>query len=271
VVFSLTFELIFGLLRKKGGDNESESFPENYELSWTEDFPTEHSLSSNWIVESKQNPLILLEKGLQMGNNVQIVNGTMRLIAESINDLNYSARITSNKNFTLTLGKVEALIKMPYGPGIFAYFALTMKNIGTTNSYINIFVMADYAQYDMAFSSIDYGRNDVSYDQNDVHTQQLAMKHKYNLFGIKLLEDRVGFQVNGEEVYNRTRAQLPEGISEWPFGKNEFYVDFGIHLWQSTLQAVKNNFKAALVDRTTEIPSIMDIEYVKGYKLIKNK
>lgn len=101
---------------------------QSYNLIWSDEFNGTSVDQNKWVFESGNNNgwgNNELEYYTNRTNNAYIDNGNLviKAIKENYDKQNYtSARIKTQGKFSITYGKIEARIKLPYGKGIWPAF-----------------------------------------------------------------------------------------------------------------------------------------------------
>jgi beta-glucanase (GH16 family) len=109
------------------------TFSQNYQLVWSDEFSGTSLNTNDWTYEIGPNPANNeLQYYTNRFHNLYFEDGSLviRALSEIYGGMNYtSARIKTKLNWKY--GKIEARIKLPYGQGIWPAFWMLGQNIGS--------------------------------------------------------------------------------------------------------------------------------------------
>jgi beta-glucanase (GH16 family) len=174
-----------------------------------------------------------------------------------------SARLKTQGKFTVTYGKIEARIKIPYGQGIWPAFWMLGSDIVTASwpACGEIDIMENIGREPSAIHGTLHG---PGYAGGNGITASSALagggeKHfadNFHVFSIVWTPQRVEFFVDSVSYNKVIPASLPAG-KQWVFDK-PFFLLFNV--------AVGGNWPGP-PDASTVFPQEMTIDYVRVYQM----
>ncbi len=171
-----------------------------------------------------------------------------------------SARLLTKNKFTLTYGRVEARIKVPFGQGLWPAFWMLGDNIGSV-SWPNcgeIDVMENIGKEPSivhgTFHGPGYsGANGITAAYTLPGRQKFS--DDFHTFAVEWEPNVMRFYVDGLRYKTRTPADLPQGTT-WVFN-HPFFILLNV--------AVGGGFPGN-PDETTVFPQRMQVDYVRVYQ-----
>lgn len=191
---------------------------------------------------------------------------------ESFAGFNFtSARINTKDKFDQKFGRFEARIKMPGGRGIWPAFWMLGANIETTpdedpNTIVWPFVgeiditeMRGQEPYRTIGSIHGPGYSGGGAISGEYDLEGERFDKDFHVFAIEWHPGYIDFFVDGIRFNQITRDDLPQGVEEWPFDENPFFMLLNV--------AVGGTFVGFPVD-STPFPQSMVVDYVKVYEIV---
>jgi beta-glucanase (GH16 family) len=171
-----------------------------------------------------------------------------------------SARLLTKNKFTLTYGRVEARIKVPFGQGLWPAFWMLGDNIGSV-SWPNcgeIDVMENIGKEPSIVHGTFHG---PGYSGANGITAAYTLPGRpkfsddFHTFAVEWEPNVMRFYVDGLRYKTRTPADLPQGTT-WVFN-HPFFILLNV--------AVGGGFPGN-PDETTVFPQRMQVDYVRVYQ-----
>jgi beta-glucanase (GH16 family) len=171
-----------------------------------------------------------------------------------------SARLLTRNKFTLTYGRVEARIKLPYGQGIWPAFWMLGNDIDSAGwpNCGEIDIMENIGKEPSIVHGTLHGpgysgANGVTAAYRLTRSQKFS--EDYHTFAVQWEPEAIRFYVDSRLYKTRTPADLPAG-KPWVFN-HPFFILLNI--------AVGGDFPGS-PDATTVFPQVMKIDYVRVYQ-----
>lgn len=171
-----------------------------------------------------------------------------------------SARLLTRNKFTLTYGRVEARIKLPYGQGIWPAFWMLGNDIDSAGwpNCGEIDIMENIGKEPSIVHGTLHGpgysgANGVTAAYRLTRSQKFS--EDYHTFAVQWEPEAIRFYVDSRLYKTRTPADLPAG-KPWVFN-HPFFILLNI--------AVGGDFPGN-PDATTVFPQVMKIDYVRVYQ-----
>ncbi len=246
-----------------------QSLPDrDWELVWSDEFTGEEGTlpdPSKWSYDIGNGENGWGNQELQYyTNRAQNIsldgNGNLQITSIRENYQGYSftsARIKTQDLFTQTYGKIEARIKLPFGPGIWPAFWMLgadIESVGWPNcGEIDIMELRGNQPH-----IIHGSLHGPGYSAGNAITKAFGLKDSrfdmnFHQFAIEWDKDKIDFFVDNY-LYNRvTREDIPH---TWVYDK-PFFIIFNI--------AVGGNF-VGFPTTDTQFPQKMLIDYIRVYK-----
>lgn len=177
-----------------------------------------------------------------------------------------SARIKSQAMFSHQWGRIESLIQIPYGQGLWPAFWMLGTNIGTvgwpTCGEIDIMENVGSNTTPSTASSRVYGtlhgpNGGGNYGDGGNYTMPggVALSAGYHTYAIEWSPNQVKFFFDTNNYFTGTPANVPAGAT-WVF-EHPFFIIFNV--------AVGGNWPGS-PNAQTVFPQYMDVDYVRVYK-----
>ncbi len=193
--------------------------------------------------------------------NVSKQNGNMVITAKKENysgNQYTSARIKTQGKFTMTYGRYEARMKIPYGKGIWPAFWLLGADIDTAGwpQSGEIDVMEHVNKDASIVSTIHMPGTSSDAKVGMAYTLpgNVSFSNDYHIYAVEWETDAVRFYVDNTLFQTINKANMPAG-STWVFNK-PFYIIFNV--------AVGGSWPGS-PDSTTAFPQSMYVDYVRVY------
>jgi len=182
-----------------------------------------------------------------------------------------SARITTKDKFEQKYGRWEARIQMPGGRGIWPAFWMLGANIETEPDddpltiqwpfvgEIDITEMRGQEPSKTIASIHGPGYSGGGAISGDYELEGERFDKDFYIFAIEWQPDYIDFYLDDVRFNRITRNDLPEGVEEWPFDENPFFMLLNI--------AVGGTFVGFPVE-DTPFPQTMVVDYVKVYDIV---
>ena len=237
---------------------------QNYRLVWSDEFDGTSINSSNWTHETGWNNgwgNHELEYYTARPENSFIENGKLVIVAkkENYSGKNYtSARMKTQGKFSFKYGKIEALMKLPYGKGMWRAFWMLGDNISSVGwpkgGELDIMEMLGVGANDRKV----YGTADW-----DNHGQQASaggnksltfgkFADGFNIFAVTWDATTIRWYLNGYNYY--TLDTSPSGLSAF---RKKFFIILNV--------AVGGDWPGN-PDGSTVFPQRMEVDYVRVYQ-----
>lgn len=246
-----------------------QSLPDrDWELVWSDEFTGEEGTlpdPSKWSYDIGNGDNGWGNQELQYyTNRAQNIsldgNGNLQITSIRENYQGYSftsARIKTQNLFTQTYGKIEARIKLPFGPGIWPAFWMLgadIESVGWPNcGEIDIMELRGNQPHIIHGSLHGPGYSAGNAITKAFGLQDSRFDMNFHQFAIEWDKDKIDFFVDNY-LYNRvTREDIPH---TWVYDK-PFFIIFNI--------AVGGNF-VGFPTTDTQFPQKMLIDYIRVYK-----
>ena len=264
-----------------GDDDQVSLFERNWRLTWEDDFEgTAGSLPNpaNWVYDLGRGPNgdgwgnMELQNYTNNPENVSLDGqGNLAITAISEGGSYTSARIKTKGLFEQTYGRVEARIKLPYGPGIWPAFWMLGANIdevpwpgcgeidimefkGQEPNVVHGTIHGPGYSKDVPISK-SFGFEDLRLDL-DFHIYAIDWdEESINFF----VDDILYFQVKPNDLVNR-QLKPRDASGEWVFDR-PFFILLNV--------AVGGTF-VGFPTRLDIFPQTMLIDYVRVYEEVDN-
>ena len=245
---------------------------QNYKLVWSDDFDSSSLDMSKWNYDIGTGTGGWGNNELQYytdrDTNISIKNGNLiiRALKESYGGENYtSARIETQNKYSITYGKIESRIKLPYGRGMWPAFWMLGDDITTVSwpacGEIDIMemvggngtngstILSDATVYGTAHwsSGGSHAQHGGSYS---LPSGKFA--DNYHTFTVTWIPQLITWYVDGHQY-----ASLSITSSDLNAFQKSFYILFNL--------AVGGNWPGS-PDSTTEFPQTMMVDYIRVYK-----
>lgn len=171
-----------------------------------------------------------------------------------------SARLLSKAKFSQQYGRIEALIKIPHGQGIWPAFWMLGDNIGKVGwpKCGEIDIMENIGKEPAIVHGTIHGPGYSGADgigaPHSLSSGRFA--DSFHVFAVEWEEQVMRFYVDGQLYNTITPAKIPAG-NTWVYD-HPFFLILNV--------AVGGNWPGD-PDRTTRFPQTMQVEYVRVYKL----
>ena len=237
----------------------SKILPQNYILTWSDEFNGSSLDQSRWSFETGNNNgwgNNELEYYTSRVQNCSIQNGILTITAakENYNGYSYtSARIKTQNKFSVKYGKIEAKIKLPFGQGLWPAFWLLGDNVNQAG-------WPECGEIDIMEMIGGQGRENTVHGSahwggDETRSYQLSsgiFADSYHVFDVTWTPEQITWHVDGI-TYN-TLDITPSALSA--FQKNFFIV----------LNLAVGGSWPGNPDNSTIFPQIMQVDYVRVYK-----
>jgi len=163
------------------------------------------------------------------GDNAEVSNGTLKIIARKENDDKVagsytSSRITSKKNFLY--GRLEARAKMPTGKGVWPAFWMLGTNIYTAGypacGEIDIMEYVGY-EPDFVHASI-HTTASIGTSENSKTASLETAEEDFHIYGIVWNEESIAFYLDDPANVFYTYSPENKTAENWPFDKHQFFI-----------------------------------------------
>ncbi len=265
VVFALSSMFVFSSCER---DDEQNLDERNWQLVWSDEFDeSKGSLpdSTNWNFELGNGDNGWGNAELQSYTNDTANirmdgNGHLQIVAIKNGTSYTSARITTKGKFEQKLGRIEASIKLPYGPGIWPAFWMLGSNIDSVSwpACGEIDIMEYRGQQpDIVHGSLHgpgySGGNPVT---KSYGLTQGRFDTDFHLFAVEWDEEKIDFFVD-DYLFQRVYSDDVSG--DWVYNQ-PFYLLLNV--------AVGGNF-VGFPTSDTPFPQTMTVDYVRVYNEIR--
>jgi beta-glucanase (GH16 family) len=245
---------------------------QNYKLVWSDEFNSSSLDMSKWNYDIGTGTGGWGNNELQYytdrDTNISIKNGNLiiRALKESYGGENYtSARIETQNKYSITYGKIEARIKLPYGRGMWPAFWMLGDDITTVswpacgeidivemvggNGTNGSTMLSDATVYGTAHwsSSGSHAQHGGSYSLTSG-----KFADNYHTFTVTWIPQLITWYVDGHQY-----ASLSITSSDLNAFQKSFYILLNL--------AVGGNWPGS-PDSTTEFPQTMMVDYIRVYK-----
>ena len=265
-IFSL-FALLLTLTLNFGCQRESIQKLEtrNWQLSWSDEFDGDTGSQPdttfwNYDLGNGDNGwgnAELQSYTKDVANISMDGNGNLQITALKNGTSFSSARINTKNKFSQKYGRVEARIKLPYGPGIWPAFWMLGANIDEVNwpQCGEIDIMEERGQQPNVIQGSLHG---PGYSAGNAITKLYYLPNDrfdndFHIFAVEWDPDKIDFFVD-DYLYQRVLRSTPNG--EWVYD-NDFYILLNL--------AVGGNF-VGFPTADTPFPQTMLVDYVRVYK-----
>ncbi|MFZ1080492.1 MAG: family 16 glycosylhydrolase [Candidatus Kryptoniota bacterium] len=245
-------------------------FAQAYKLVWSDEFEGTTLDSSKWNFESGNNNGNNNESEFYTSRpqNCSVSNGLLTITAlkENYSGFNYtSARINTQNKFSFEYGKVEAMIKLPYGKGMWPAFWMLGDNInsvgwptcgesdimemigGTGKGGFNS-ILSDGTVY----GTLHWSQNGNAQSGGKYSLSSGKFADDFHVFGVTWTPQAIQFYVDST-VYDHIDIS-PTYMSAF---ENKFFIILNL--------AVGGDWPG-YPDSTTVFPQMMQVDYVRVYQ-----
>lgn len=257
--------LMFTLWSCKNDDNEI--VKRNWELVWQDEFNTPGAPdAAKWTYDIGNGPNndgwgnAELQSYTNRAENIVIADGKLKITAIKNGNAFTSARIKTQGLFEQGYGRIEASIKLPYGPGIWPAFWMIGNDVNTKGwpQCGEIDIMEGRGQEPNIIHGTVHG---PGYSGGAAITASYGLKNArfdtdYHLFAVEWTENCIDFYVD-DVLYSRITPEKVTG--NWVYD-HPFFIILNV--------AVGGNY-VGWPTTSTPFPQTMYVDYVKVYKEVK--
>lgn len=196
------------------------------------------------------------------GDNAEVSNGTLKIIARKVNDDKVagsytSSRITSKKNFLY--GRLEARAKVPTGDGVWPAFWMLGTNIYTAGhpacGEIDIMEYVG-CEPDFVHASVHTTASAGTNEYNKTIKLETA-EEEFHIYGIIWTETSIGFYIDDPDNVFYTYSPANKTDDNWPFNKNQFFIlNLAVGGTWGGYEGIDNSI----------FPQTYEIDYVRVYQ-----
>lgn len=257
--------LMFTLWSCKNDDNEI--VKRNWELVWQDEFNTPGAPdAAKWTYDIGNGPNndgwgnAELQSYTSRAENIVIADGNLKITAIKNGNSFTSARIKTQGLFEQGYGRIEASIKLPYGPGIWPAFWMIGNDVNTKGwpQCGEIDIMEGRGQEPNIIHGTVHG---PGYSGGAAITASYGLQNArfdtdYHLFAVEWTENCIDFYVD-DVLYSRITPEKVTG--NWVYD-HPFFIILNV--------AVGGNY-VGWPTTSTPFPQTMYVDYVKVYKEVK--
>ena len=257
--------LMFTLWSCKNDDNEI--VKRNWELVWQDEFNTPGAPdAAKWTYDIGNGPNndgwgnAELQSYTSRAENIVIADGNLKITAIKNGNSFTSARIKTQGLFEQGYGRIEASIKLPYGPGIWPAFWMIGNDVNTKGwpQCGEIDIMEGRGQEPNIIHGTVHG---PGYSGGAAITASYGLQNarfdtEYHLFAVEWTENCIDFYVD-DVLYSRITPEKVTG--NWVYD-HPFFIILNV--------AVGGNY-VGWPTTSTPFPQTMYVDYVKVYKEVK--
>ena len=257
--------LMFTLWSCKNDDNEI--VKRNWELVWQDEFNTPGAPdAAKWTYDIGNGPNndgwgnAELQSYTNRAENIVIADGKLKITAIKNGNAFTSARIKTQGLFEQGYGRIEASIKLPYGPGIWPAFWMIGNDVNTKGwpQCGEIDIMEGRGQEPNIIHGTVHG---PGYSGGAAITASYGLQNArfdtdYHLFAVEWTENCIDFYVD-DVLYSRITPEKVTG--NWVYD-HPFFIILNV--------AVGGNY-VGWPTTSTPFPQTMYVDYVKVYKEVK--
>ena len=257
--------LVFTLWSCKNDDNEI--VKRNWELVWQDEFNTPGAPdAAKWTYDIGNGPNndgwgnAELQSYTSRAENIVIADGNLKITAIKNGNSFTSARIKTQGLFEQGYGRIEASIKLPYGPGIWPAFWMVGNDVNTKGwpQCGEIDIMEGRGQEPNIIHGTVHG---PGYSAGAAITASYGLQNArfdtdYHLFAVEWTENCIDFYVD-DVLYSRITPEKVTG--NWVYD-HPFFIILNV--------AVGGNY-VGWPTTSTPFPQTMYVDYVKVYKEVK--
>ena len=257
--------LMFTLWSCKNDDNEI--VKRNWELVWQDEFNTPGAPdAAKWTYDIGNGPNndgwgnAELQSYTNRAENIVIADGKLKITAIKNGNAFTSARIKTQGLFEQGYGRIEASIKLPYGPGIWPAFWMIGNDVNTKGwpQCGEIDIMEGRGQEPNIIHGTVHG---PGYSAGAAITASYGLQNArfdtdYHLFAVEWTENCIDFYVD-DVLYSRITPEKVTG--NWVYD-HPFFIILNV--------AVGGNY-VGWPKTSTPFPQTMYVDYVKVYKEVK--
>ena len=257
--------LVFTLWSCKNDDNEI--VKRNWELVWQDEFNTPGAPdAAKWTYDVGNGPNndgwgnAELQSYTNRAENIVIADGKLKITAIKNGNAFTSARIKTQGLFEQGYGRIEASIKLPYGPGIWPAFWMVGNDVNTKGwpQCGEIDIMEGRGQEPNIIHGTVHG---PEYSGGAATTASYGLQNarfdtEYHLFAVEWTENCIDFYVD-DVLYSRITPEKVTG--NWVYD-HPFFIILNV--------AVGGNY-VGWPTTSTPFPQTMYVDYVKVYKEVK--
>ena len=257
--------LMFTLWSCKNDDNEI--VKRNWELVWQDEFNTPGAPdAAKWTYDIGNGPNndgwgnAELQSYTSRAENIVIAEGKLKITAIKNGNAFTSARIKTQGLFEQGYGRIEASIKLPYGPGIWPAFWMIGNDVNTKGwpQCGEIDIMEGRGQEPNIIHGTVHG---PGYSAGAAITASYGLQNArfdtdYHLFAVEWTENCIDFYVD-DVLYSRITPEKVTG--NWVYD-HPFFIILNV--------AVGGNY-VGWPTTSTPFPQTMYVDYVKVYKEVK--
>ncbi len=195
------------------------------------------------------------------GNNVEVSNGTLKIIAQKFGDVYTSSRIRTKDKADFKYGRLEARIRMPIGQGIWpAFWMMPTDDVyggWPQSGEIDIVEYLGHqpstihgtCHYGNAYNDKGSSGSSYSLTSGDFHTE-------FHVFSIEWEDNVLRWYMDGQ-LYHAISDSHPDFANyTWPF----------IHDFHFILNVAVGGNWPGYPDATTVFPQTMEVDWVRVYQ-----
>lgn len=257
--------LMFTLWSCKNDDKDI--VKRNWELVWQDEFNTPGAPdAAKWTYDIGNGPNndgwgnAELQSYTSRAENIVIADGNLKITAIKNGNSFTSARIKTQGLFEQGYGRIEASIKLPYGPGIWPAFWMIGNDVNTKGwpQCGEIDIMEGRGQEPNIIHGTVHG---PGYSGGAAITASYGLQNarfdtEYHLFAVEWTENCIDFYVD-DVLYSRITPEKVTG--NWVYD-HPFFIILNV--------AVGGNY-VGWPTTSTPFPQTMYVDYVKVYKEVK--
>jgi len=262
------------LIASCGNDDENPGevfdIPEGYSLVWQDEFNSTSIDMTNWGYETGDGTDYGLPRG--WGNNesqlytenaensgIEEFEGESTLAIKALSDGNggyTSAKLTTQRKFSMRFGRVDVRAKMPEGQGIWPAIWMLGDNIDEIAwpgcGEIDIVEVLGH-QPEKMYSTVHYTNAESSRteQQGNVELSSGSFSDAFHTYTLEWTPEEMTFSVDGEQV---NVVQIEDDMKEF---LRSFYLIMNV--------AVGGNWPG-YPDNTTSFPQQMNVDYVRVFE-----
>ena len=195
------------------------------------------------------------------GANVDVSNGTLKIIAQKSGNTYTSSRIRTKDKADFRYGRLEARIKLPIGQGIWpAFWMMPTDDVyGTWPSSGEIDIM-EYLGNDAntIYGTCHYGYSpgDKGYLTGSYDLASGGFNDDFHVFAVEWEDNVIRWYMDGQ-LYHAVSSSHPEfNYFNWPFTEDFHFI----------LNVAVGGLWPGYPDATTVFPQTMEVDWVRVYQ-----
>lgn len=228
----------------------------SWQLLWSDEFSGDTLNTNNWSYEYGNSGWgnNELQNYTDSPSNIQVNNGSLKIVAQNSNGNYSSARIITKDHFQTTYGKIEGRIKLPSGQGLWPAFWMLGSNISQVGwpACGEIDIMEHINN-----ESIIHG---TTHWNNGGHVSQSssagAVVTDYHIYGLIWTDTSIKFYLDGI-LYSE--FPIANNANNTGAFHNPFFFILNL--------AVGGNWPGN-PDNTTIFPATMQVDYIRVYQQV---